>query len=467
VTGRHTRAFAAAVGAIALCAAALRLAIGAGQVNYDSLYALVWGRELAHGHVPDYAGVLPPTPHPLSTIVGAALAPLGAHADDGLLALAFVALGALGWLAFATGRELAGAAVGGAAALLVLTRDTTLFYGALAYFDVAFAALVLAALLVEARWPRAGAPVLALLGVAGLWRPEAWVLSGAYALYLMHGLPGRRERLAVAAGAAAAPALWLGFDLALTGDPLFSLTYTQDAADALHRARGPGAALTELPRALGQVVRPAAAIGAVAGLALAIAYTRRRAVLLFAALVVSAGGTAAAVAAGTPLNARYLLLPAVLCLLLCGLALGGWTQLPRDHRGRRIWQAVAAGVAVLLIATAPHELRRLDDVRDRVGYQAAVAGDARTAIVDSRCGRLSLVGGRPAPLAALALDRPATQFAVTHGRAPARGLLLAPRDQRIAREYLLLHGAPRPPRGMAVSATTDHWRLYGRCGGSI
>jgi hypothetical protein len=190
-------------------------------------------------------------------------------------------------------------------------------------------------------------------------------------------------------------------------------------------------------------------------------------VLLFAALVVSAGGTAAAVAAGTPLNARYLLLPAVLCLLLCGLALGGWTQLPRDHRGRRIWQAVAAGVAVLLIATAPHELRRLDDVRDRVGYQAAVAGDARTAIVDSRCGRLSLVGGRPAPLAALALDRPATQFAVTHGRAPARGLLLAPRDQRVAREYLLLHGAPRPPRGMAVSATTDHWRLYGRCGGSI
>src|SRR5919201_24477 len=148
--GPRARTVLPAVGATAVLAAALGLGLGRGQVNYDSLYALVWGRDLAHGHAPDYgAGVLPPTPHPLSTMTGALLAPLGTHADGGLLVLAFAALAALGVLAFAAGRRLAGAGTSVAAAALVLTRDTTLFYGTLAYFDVVFAALVLAALVIE------------------------------------------------------------------------------------------------------------------------------------------------------------------------------------------------------------------------------------------------------------------------------------------------------------------------------
>jgi hypothetical protein len=68
---------------------------------------------------------------PLSTLTGALLSPLGTHADGGLLVLAFLGLGALGRLAFATGRRLAGAGARAAAAALVLTRDTTLFYGGL------------------------------------------------------------------------------------------------------------------------------------------------------------------------------------------------------------------------------------------------------------------------------------------------------------------------------------------------
>jgi hypothetical protein len=451
-----------AVAAIAALAALLRITLGPGQVNYDSLYALVWGRELAHGHAPDYTGgVLPPTPHPLSTLTGALLSPLGTHADGGLLVLAFLGLGALGWLAFATGRRLAGAGAGAAAAVLVLTRDTTVFYGGLAYFDIAFAVLVVAALLVELRRPRAGVPVLALLAVAGLWRPEAWVLSGAYALYLMRATASWRARATFALWACAAPALWLAFDLVVAGDPLFSLTYTQQAADTLHRDSGPSAAIHELPRALGQVVRPAAAIGALAGLVLALVYARRRAALLVATVVVSGAGTAAAVAAGTPLNARYLLLPAVLCLLLCALALGGWTQLPRG-RGRLVWQVVAAGVALLLVATAPGELTRLRGVHDRVAFQAAVAGDARATALSAGCDRLTVEGGRPVPLLALALDRPATEFAVARNRAPRSGLVLAPADGRVVRDYLLVRRAPRPA-GLALAASSEHWRLYGRC----
>nr|MBA2515802.1 hypothetical protein [Solirubrobacterales bacterium] len=48
-----------AVGIVAL-AALLWLIVGHPLVNYDSLYALDWGRDLAHGHVPDYHVALAP-----------------------------------------------------------------------------------------------------------------------------------------------------------------------------------------------------------------------------------------------------------------------------------------------------------------------------------------------------------------------------------------------------------------------
>ena len=39
-----------------------------GLVNYDTLYSLVWGRELAQGRTPDFDAALAPTPHPLATL---------------------------------------------------------------------------------------------------------------------------------------------------------------------------------------------------------------------------------------------------------------------------------------------------------------------------------------------------------------------------------------------------------------
>ena len=458
-TGRIVAGAAAGV----LAAVVVRLAIGAGQVNYDSLYALVWGRSLAHGHTPDYgAGSVPPTPHPLSTLTGALLAPFGADADAALRVVAFLALGAIAVLAFAVGRRLVGTACGIVAAVLVLTRDATLFYGGLAYFDLVFVALVLGALAIEIRRPRAGAPVLVLLGVAGLWRPEAWILAGAYGLYLAPGAGGIGRRAAWLAAAVAAPVAWLAFDLVLTGDPLYSHAYTQDAATDLGRATGPGAVVTDLPRALGRVVRPAAAVGALAGAGLLLGYRRRSALLPLGALVASLAGTALAVAAGTPLNPRYLLLPATLCLLLCAVALTGWTQVRAGTSARRVWQGAAALVAVALVATAPGQLRRIGDVRDRLAFQAAAAGSAETLARSVRCGPPALAAGRPVPQVALATGRPVSHIRVVRGAAPATGPYLAPAGRREARAYLLVDRVPRPPAGTAV-ASNAHWRLYGQC----
>ena len=72
---RFKAALATVAGAIAL-----RLAIGVGFVNYDTLYSLVWGQQLARGQTPSYGPALAPTPHPLLELLGVILAPLGAPA---------------------------------------------------------------------------------------------------------------------------------------------------------------------------------------------------------------------------------------------------------------------------------------------------------------------------------------------------------------------------------------------------
>ena len=162
--------------------------IAAGFANYDLAYSLVWGADLAHGRVPDYEVSLAPTPHPLSTLEGLLLAPLGgASAEDVAIVIAFLSLGALGAVTYALAATWFGRVAGLIAAAIVLTRQPVLSFGVRGYADIPYLVLVLSALLVEARRPRAGTPVLVLLGFAGLLRPEAWLFSAAYVAWLARG----------------------------------------------------------------------------------------------------------------------------------------------------------------------------------------------------------------------------------------------------------------------------------------
>jgi len=156
-------------------------------VNYDAAWSLVWGSEIAHGGAPRLDAPFAPTPHPLTALLGVALAPLGAGAATVTLALGFVSLAAVGWLAFALASAWFGRAAGFLAAALLLSCGPLLWFGAQAYLDVPYVALVLGALLVETHRRRAGAPVLALLAAAGLLRPEAWAFAGVYAAYAARG----------------------------------------------------------------------------------------------------------------------------------------------------------------------------------------------------------------------------------------------------------------------------------------
>ena len=68
---------------VAAVTALLLIVFPVGFPNYDTIYALVWGRELAHGMSPDYGAALPPTPHPLTDFIGLVTSPLRRSADHG------------------------------------------------------------------------------------------------------------------------------------------------------------------------------------------------------------------------------------------------------------------------------------------------------------------------------------------------------------------------------------------------
>ena len=81
------------------------------------------------------------------------------------------------------GRLCFGPVVGLFAALLVLSRFFVENLAAQGYLDITYVALIVWAIVLEVARPRRGTAVFVLLAAAGLLRPDAWVLSGAYWLW--------------------------------------------------------------------------------------------------------------------------------------------------------------------------------------------------------------------------------------------------------------------------------------------
>jgi hypothetical protein len=379
-----------------------------GFANYDQLYALVWGRDLAHGRVPDYGVTLAPTPHPLTTLEGLLLTPLGGHgAERASVVLAFLFLGVLGWVVYRLGREWFGPAAGVLAAVLVLTREPVLSYGVRAYLDVPYCALVLGALLVETRRPGNGWRTLGLLAVAGLLRPEAWLFAGAYVGWLWwRGERDRRRLAQLAALALAAPLVWLLADLLVTGDPLWSLSGTRAGAEELRRATGINDVPLTLPRRIGETVREPVLLGAALGAGLL--WWRRRAALALpaAALVLALAAFALLGAAGLPIITRYGFLAGALLILLCAATLTGW-RAEHDPRARRWWIAGAVLTGLVLLALAPQQARRIDRLQRAIATQDRIQADVFALEAPlGRCLPIGVPNHRGVPVVALAADLP-------------------------------------------------------------
>ena len=406
----------AAVAAVLALVLALVFA-GHAFVNYDTAYALLWGGDLAAGRTPDLELELAPTPHPLANLAGMVL-------DVGAAELlGFVWLGVAGALILFLARAWFGWAAGVAAAVLFLTREPVLSFGVRAYVDLPFLCLLLGALLVEVRRPRAGWPVLALLALAGLLRPEAWLFSAVYVLWL------RDWRLLGLA--AAGPVLWVLHDALLTGDPLWSLTGTRGNAEELGRRTGPVDLVLYGPRRLGEILREPVLLGLVAGAVLA---WRERIRLPLVALGLALGAFAILATAGLPIITRYLLVPAALACVLCGGVLAHGL---RDRR----WAPVSVLVLLVLLVFAPGQVDRIDRLERSIAIQERILADLDALPAAAlRDRRVAVVNRRPVPHLALrfdfleprevlvGLDPSATAFVGPSSREVAERFVFDPRD---------------------------------------
>ncbi len=462
--------------AIVVGAVALRLAIGIGFANYDTLYSLAWGQQLARGETPSYRQPLAPTPHPLLEALGVVLAPLGAAATIAVVvALAYLALAALGYVVYRLGTDWFSWPVGLAAAALILSRYEVLSYGVRAYADIPYVVLVLAALAVETRRRRAGWPVIALLDLAGLLRPEAWLFAGVYWLYLWRGC-SPRERLRLAALVALAPLLWALSDLLVTGRPLWSLTNTRATAKTLHRATG----IANVPyygaRRLGEVLGPDGLVAAALGAVLALWLARSRALLGAAVVVVAVVALALVASSGLPIQDRYVFLIAALGAVFGGAGLFGWRTLAPEHPRRRLWQGAAAVIVVAIAASVAWQVPRFNKTfssakpaDQSLSAQQRIGGDLIALVTShrltARCLPISVPYNTPVPLLALYLH---TSPANIVARPISHGTYLAAADDAVYVQYQLdSHEHARTggvPTGFRLIAANRSWREYSGCG---
>jgi hypothetical protein len=460
---------------IAAGAALLRLICAVGFANYDTLYALAWGGQLSRGQLPSYDVAVAPTPHPLLEALGLALAPLGPHAAEvALVALGFVALSACAWLLYELGALWFGRGAGALAALIFITRVPVLSYGVRAYVDIPYLALVLGALLVECRRRRAGVPVLALLALAGLLRPEAWAFSAAYLTYLLWGNASqmRRSELArLALLTACAPLLWVLSDLAVTDDALWSLTDTRHTAHTLGRVTGIGNVPEYIPRRIGEILRPPVLAGAALGGVLSLWRLPKRALPGALAGALSVLVFAALAAAGLSINTRYALPAAAVLCVFCAAGVLGWRRLERGDPTRRLWLAGAVAVLVAFLAYAPAQYRSADRELDELSRQQQIQGDLRALVSERaltlRCGPVGVPNHAPIPLLALYLKTSPARISNAQLGAISTGEYLDPASRQVETSYVLdrhdPHVAVSVPPGFREIHANRSWRVFERC----
>src|SRR4051812_17462774 len=152
--------------------------------NYDSYYSLLWGREALHLHLPTFDVYRAPTEHPLALLFGAALSLLGRNGDRVMVLATMASLVVLAMGMYRLGRAAFTPVIGLIAGALLLSRFDFPFLAARAYIDIPYLAFVVWAAALEVERPRRGMPVLILLFLASLMRPEAWLMAGFYVLWI-------------------------------------------------------------------------------------------------------------------------------------------------------------------------------------------------------------------------------------------------------------------------------------------
>jgi hypothetical protein len=432
--------------------------------TYDSFYALLWGRDLLHGHLPDLKVYRGPTEHPLAIFFGTLCSIFG---QSGARLMVLGSIGSFVALVAGTyrlGRLCFGPIVGMFAALLMLSRFFDENLAAQGYLDISYVALVVWAVALEVAKPKRGATVFLLLAAAGLLRPDAWVLAGAYWLWCQWptiarllrgeriGRTGWEGLLRQALLALIAPVIWFSFDALVTGNPLYSLTATAGLAQELERTQGFTSVLASTWTYAVRIDKLPVLLGAIAGGALACWLVPRRTAAVLAVLVLQVFVFIAEGAVGASVIDRYLMGAAAVVLLFCAVALGGWSLLLPGSGLRRAWMAGAAALVIFGAYSAASTLN-LASLENTLAYHedfhkglavALKAPSVRAAL--NRCPLLSLPNNKLIPDARWILDTVGQHDIVARSQARADATRGSPElSERIRRGSVAVY-----PLGQAV-----------------
>jgi hypothetical protein len=436
--------------------------------NYDAYYHLVWGREVVAGHLPTFEAYQAPTQHPLYLALCAVLGLFGEHADRLLVLFTCLCHVAFTYAVYRLGTAIWDRRAGLAAALLAGSSFALLLYAARAYVDEPFLALVLWAAALEAERPRRGGVVWVLLVLAGLLRPEAWLLGGAYWLWLSWPAVKRGQspfRVAQALRTLplvlAAPVLWCLVDALVTGDPLFSLHATSDLADELNRSRSFSEVPGDFVSFLVDTARLPVAVAAVAGVWWS--WRRRDARSVHVPLALFAAGTFtffATSVAGLSVLPRYLTVPAVALCLPAGYLV---------TRSRALLGlAVVAGLAFVVVRA---------DAFDRLATELRFirsTHDGLTAVLKTpsvragrACGPVTLPNYRLVPDTRWILDASQKQVGSRSAVQRKQGVALLLVGEKLLRRYGFADGAsPKtnaPPEGFVRGPRRGGFTAYVGC----
>jgi hypothetical protein len=505
---------------VAAVTAVLLIVFPVGFPNYDTIYALVWGRELAHGHSPDYGAALPPTPHPLIDFLGAITSPFGEAPITVTMIVAYISLGLIAYFVYRLGTVWFDRWIGVLAAVIVLTRAPFLSNGLRAYVDLPYIAFCLGALYVEARKPRAGWPVLALLVPAGLLRPEAWGFAIAYWLWLAfdirragsspstgrkldteasfrpintvfgwevgwRGERGTRELAWLGLLALGGIIVWVLFDAITTGNPLYSLTGTQETVESLKRQTGPVDLIVYGPRRLGEVMQWPGMVGGFGGLVLGFIFLRRRSALGIVAVVLALLAFAFLAAAGLAIIARYTMLAGAILSIFFALALLGWRLVDKSNPYRRWWQLFAGIVLVMVLVWLPNQWNLDKQVHTDLTNQGQIENDLTDLVNEGAfagdCGPIAVPNHRAVPRLAFGLEvKPTDIVSASEAvsgeekekleEAEEHGYWVEPASSFVIHNYILdpndktSFDKLEAPAGFKEVARNESWVIYSRCG---
>jgi hypothetical protein len=337
--------------------------------------------------------------------------------------------------------------------------------------------------------------VLVLLALAGLLRPEAWVFSGLYWLYIVNLTPRtarawprvrtrarfnepppahqltRRQIVSLTLLALAAPLVWVMSDWLVTGHPLWSLTNTRHTATTLDRVTGIGNVPQYIPRRIGEILSPAVLAGAALGGALSLWLLPRRARFGAVVGVVSVVVFAAFATAGLPINTRYAFLAAAILCVFCGAGVFGWTRLPREDPRRRWWMAGGALVLVALLASIPSQYHSAHRELDKLARQESIQNDLLALVTDHaitrRCEPVGVPNHAPIPLLALYLETSPRNVLSAEAQQTTSGTYVDPASKEVEDDYVLDPHDPHLPVTVPPGFTETHanrsWFIFAHC----